>query len=184
MPALLHSEQLQSDSLEFGTRPVSLEQELRVSYLDRLCQPYVPLLRQVVSGQRFKAVFRLEPGFFHVGEAISDDLMIEDSTNYQHLFEPVTFQFFHGCLMGRIYYQGNGYAFPPLFRNEAGQLTWRLRSQGDMASQQEFFNLPPALLQFFFNLLKQTFLHEPVLCPAQVPVAHQHLNAVAWKIKS
>ncbi|MEB3286964.1 MAG: hypothetical protein VKJ04_05630 [Vampirovibrionales bacterium] len=122
--------------------------------LDAICAPYAPMLQDIFKGKRF----RLDISY---GQA--------------------RFLFFHGCLMGRVYYQGRCWSFPPFDRNAQGVLTWRLSSLGDKFSQHEFFTLPHDILLFFFNLLKLTFQQELLLCPTQHPAAAYVLSEVGWQ---
>jgi hypothetical protein len=134
-----------------------------------MSKPHVTAVREVLRGQRFR---------------------------YKLTYENATLLFDHGCLMGRIYYQGHFFTLPPLEEEPDGSpclWTLPLAQQPALA---EFCRLPKGILLFYFTLLKQVFKGRTLTCrpwtqgghnaklpPIPAPI-RPWLRAVGWPYTS
>jgi hypothetical protein len=128
-------------------------------------QPHVAEIRNVLHGVRFRYKFTVE--------------------NAVVLFD-------HGCLMGRIYYQGHFFALPPLEEEADGTPCLRALPITQQTAIAEFCRLPKGILLFYFTLLKQVFAGRTLTCRQwstngqnhrQMPIPaplRPWLHAVGW----
>jgi hypothetical protein len=110
-----------------------------------LVAPHVHAVQAVLTGQRDRYKFRFE-----------DAVLMLD----------------HGCLMGRIFYQGRITALPSFARDVLRDTPY-LRAWPPHQSQwlSDCLSLPKGLLLFYFSLLKEVFAGAPLSCRLEDPAS-------------
>jgi hypothetical protein len=76
-------------------------------------------------------------------------------SRYKLPFEDALLLFDHGCLMGRVFFQGRFYTLPPLELDVCGRPYFRSLSLAQRPALEDFCKLPKGILLFYFSLLKQ-----------------------------
>jgi hypothetical protein len=78
-------------------------------------------------------------------------------SRYKLGFENAVLLFDHGCLMGRVFFEGRFYALPPMALDALGAPYLRALPIAQRPTLVEFCTLPKGILLFYFTLLKQVF---------------------------
>lgn len=80
-----------------------------------------------------------------------------ERSRYKLAFENAVLLFDHGCLMGRVFFEGRFYALPPIALDDQGRACLRALPIAQRPALAEFCKLPKGILLFYFTLLKQAF---------------------------
>ena len=164
----------EGDTLDYcGTEAMPFKMSSSTRHLatdyDALCAPHISAVRAVLAGEQYR--YKL-----HVEDAI--------------------IIFHHGCLMGRIWLNGQRYALPPLALDESGQPYFYAIPSAQRSVWVEFCQLPKGILLFYFSLLKRATRGLPLYLQSNpqtqatqhtlsVPaVLHPWLKAVDWRYVS
>lgn len=99
--------------------------------------PHVPFLQAVLQGDQYR---------------------------YKFSYDNTVLIFDHGCLMGRVFYEGRFYALPPMALDDQGQPFLFDVPVAQRPALAEFCSLPKGLLLFYFSVLKAVFEGRPLSC--------------------
>ena len=100
-----------------------------------LCAPYVPDVRDVLSGRQYR---------FKVN------------------FHDTAFHFYHGCLMVQVLHDGLLRALPHFGKTDDGKPYMQTLPEPELHWFDDFLTLPKSVLLFYFTLMKDVFKSEPL----------------------
>jgi len=122
---------------DYGQIDMGRNKQTELTDYAELVRPHVAAVHAVLHGERFR---------------------------YKLRHADATFLFDHGCLMGRIYFQGRFYAFPPLAVDRLGRPYLHELPAVQREALKDFCALPKGLLLFYFTLLKTVCGATPLRC--------------------